>query len=72
MTNETVGLPRKLWNALTAWLQAMDYSAFDYANERILGLERDVERLKNELKRARMSGRTARDLEPACEPAELE
>jgi hypothetical protein len=48
-----VGRARKLWNALTAWLKAMDYSAFDCANERILGFERDVERLKSELKRAR-------------------
>jgi hypothetical protein len=41
MTNEPVGFLRKLWNALTAWLRVMDYSAFDYANERIVGLERD-------------------------------
>ena len=68
MTNESVGLPRKLWDALTAWLKAMDYSAFDYANERILGLER----LKSELRRARMSGGTTSDLEPTGEPTELE
>ena len=66
MTNESVDLVRKLLNALRAWLQAMDYSAFDYTNERILRLERDVERLRNELKRARVSG----GLGPVREPAE--
>jgi len=53
MTDHSVGFLRKLLNALRAWLTAMDYSAYDYANERIAGLERDVERLKNELKQAR-------------------
>jgi hypothetical protein len=72
MTNEPVGFLRKLWNPLTAWLRAMDYSAFDYANERIVGLERDVERLKNELRRARMSAGTAGALEPVREPAKPE
>ena len=72
MTNESVGFLRKLWNALGAWLRAMDYSAFEYANERIVGLERDVERLKNELKRARMSAGTDGALESVREPAEPE
>jgi uncharacterized small protein (DUF1192 family) len=50
----------------------MDYSAYDHANERIVGLERDVERLKSELKRARTSAGTAGGLEPVREPAEPE
>jgi hypothetical protein len=70
MMNEPVGFLRKLWNASTAWLRAMDYSAFEYTNDRIVQLERDVERLKNELKRARMSAGIAAGSEPVRRPAE--
>ncbi len=38
-----------------AWEAAMDYSAADYTNDRIGGLEREVEQLKDELGRTRMS-----------------
>jgi hypothetical protein len=68
MANETVGFLRKLWDAITAWSRAMDYSAFDYANDRIAALERDVERLKDELTRSRMSAGTAGGSEPVRQP----
>jgi len=50
MTNAAVALLRKRWASLMAWLAAMDYSAADYTNDRIGGLEREVEQLKNELR----------------------
>jgi hypothetical protein len=37
----------------------MDYSATDYTNDRIGGLEREVEQLKDELRRTRMSAGAA-------------
>jgi hypothetical protein len=38
MTNGTVELLRKDWDSLMAWVTAMDYSAVDYTNDRIRGL----------------------------------
>ncbi len=52
MTNGALALLRKLWASLMAWEAAMDYSAADYTNDRIGGLEREVEQLKDELSRA--------------------
>ena len=46
MTNGAVALLRKRWASLIAWVAAMDYSAADHANDRIRGLEREVEQLK--------------------------
>jgi non-heme chloroperoxidase len=45
MTNGAVALLRKRWASLIAWVAAMDYSAADYTNDRIGGLEREVEQL---------------------------
>jgi hypothetical protein len=44
----------------------MDYSAADYTNDQIGGLEREVERLKDELRRTRMSAGAA---DGGCEPS---
>jgi hypothetical protein len=51
MTNEAVALLRKRWASLMGWVAAMDYSAFDFTNDRIGGLERELEQLKDELRR---------------------
>jgi hypothetical protein len=59
MTNGAVALLRKRWASLIAWVAAMDYSAADYTNDRIGGLEREVELLKDELRRTRMSAGAA-------------
>ncbi len=59
MTNGALALLRKLWTSLMAWEAAMDYSAADYTNDRIGGLEREVEQLKDELRRTRMSAGAA-------------
>jgi uncharacterized small protein (DUF1192 family) len=59
MTNGALALLRKLWASLMAWEAAMDYSAADYTNDRIGGLEREVEQLKDELRRTRMSAGAA-------------
>jgi len=56
MTNGAVALLRKRWASLIAWVAAMDYSA---ADDRIGGLEREVEQLKDELRRTRMSAGAA-------------
>jgi hypothetical protein len=42
---------RKSWNFLLAVAGAMDYSAFDYTDDRMRRLEREVEQLKDELAR---------------------
>ena len=59
MTNGAVALLRKRWASLIAWVAAMDYSAADYTNGRICGLEREVEQLKDELRRTQMSAGAA-------------
>jgi hypothetical protein len=59
MTNGAVALLRKRWASLIAWVAAMDYSAADYTNDRIRGLEREVEQLKDELRRTQMSAGAA-------------
>jgi hypothetical protein len=64
MTNGAVALLRKRWASLIAWVAAMDYSAADYTNVRIGGLEREVEQLKNELRPWRRR-RGARFVNPA-------
>jgi hypothetical protein len=66
MTNGTVALLRKRWASLIAWVAAMDYSAADYTNDHIGGLEREVEQLKDELRRTRMSAGAA---DGGCEPS---
>jgi hypothetical protein len=58
MTNGAVALLRKRWTSLRAWVAAMDYSAADYTNDRIGGLEREVEQLKDELRRTRTNYRS--------------
>ena len=59
MTNGVVALLRKRWSSLMAWVAAMDYSAADYSNDRIGRLEREVEQLKDELRRTRVSAGAA-------------
>jgi hypothetical protein len=54
MTNGAVALLRKRWASLIAWMAAMDYSAADCTNDRISWLEREVEQLKDELRRPPM------------------
>jgi hypothetical protein len=39
--------------AVGAWLQALDYTGFDYTLDRIEGLERELARLKEELRQSR-------------------
>ena len=51
MANGKAGIFRRVWDRL----MAMDYSSFDYSMDRIGGLEREVARLKDELKQARAS-----------------
>ncbi len=46
----------KLWRvaaAIGAWLQALDYTGFDYTQDRIDMLERDVARLTEEVRESR-------------------
>ena len=44
---------RRALAAVYAWLQAMDYTGFDYTLDRIERLEREVGRLKEELRQSR-------------------
>ena len=54
--NRLVPQPGKLRRALAtvfAWIEAMDYTSFDYALDRIERLEREMEELKEELSQSR-------------------
>ena len=44
---------RRALAAVFAWLQAMDYTSFDYTLDRIELLEREVGQLKEELRQSR-------------------
>jgi hypothetical protein len=59
MTNGIVKLLRKGRDWLKTLVAAMEYSSFDYTNDRISGLEHELKQLKNELRKTRMSARTA-------------
>ena len=50
------GKLRRALAAVSAWLQAMDYSSFDYTLDRIERLEREVGQLKEELHQSRDTG----------------
>ena len=55
MTNSKAGFFGRAWQTLKAWEEALDYSPFDYALDRIGRLEREVAVLKNELRQVRSS-----------------
>jgi hypothetical protein len=50
------GKLRRALAAVFAWLQAMEYTSFDYALDRIERLEREVGQLKTELRQGRETG----------------
>ena len=47
---------RRALAAVVAWLQALDYTSFDYTLDRIERLEREVGQLKEELRQSRDTG----------------
>ena len=47
---------RRALAAIFAWVQAMEYTSFDYTLDRIERLEREVEQLKKELRQSRRYG----------------
>lgn len=47
---------RRALAAVFAWLEAMDYTSFDYTLDRIEHLEREVGQLKEELRQSRDRG----------------
>ena len=47
---------RRALAAVYAWLQAMEYTSFDYTLDRIERLEREVGQLKKELRQGRDMG----------------
>ena len=50
------GVFRRALAAVLAWIEAMDYTSFDYTNDRIERLEREVGQLKEELRQSRDTG----------------
>ena len=50
------GKLRRALAAVFAWLQAMEYTSFDYTLDRIERLEREVGQLKEELRQSRDTG----------------
>ncbi len=53
---EEQGKLRRALAAVYAWVQAMEYTGFDYTLDRIKHLEREVEQLKKELRQSRDMG----------------
>ena len=51
---------RRALAAVFAWLEAMDYTSFDYTLDRIEHLEREVGQLKEELRQSRDSEKKIR------------
>ena len=47
------GKLRRALAAVSAWIAAMDYTSFDYTLDRIERLEREMGRLKEELRQSR-------------------
>ena len=47
---------RRALAAVSVWIEAMDYSSFDYTCDRIDRLEQEVEQLKEELRQSRDTG----------------
>ena len=47
---------RRALAAVFSWLQAMEYTSFDYTLDRIERLEREVGQLKEELRQSRDTG----------------
>ncbi|WP_171257870.1 hypothetical protein, partial [Acinetobacter baumannii] len=50
------GKLRRALAAVFAWIEAMDYTSFDYTLDRIERLEREVGQLKQELHQSRDTG----------------
>jgi hypothetical protein len=50
------GKLRRALAVVFAWIDAMDYSSFDYALDRIELLERELGQLKEELRQSRHTG----------------
>jgi hypothetical protein len=50
------GKLRRALAAVFAWIEAMDYTSFDYTLDRIERLEREVGQLKEELRESRDTG----------------
>ena len=50
------GKLRRALSAVFTWVQAMDYTSFDYTLDRIERLEREMGRLKEELRQSRDTG----------------
>jgi hypothetical protein len=50
------GKLRRALAAVFAWIEAMDYTCFDYTLDRIERLEREVGQLKEELRQSRDTG----------------
>jgi hypothetical protein len=46
---------RRALAAVSAWLQALDYTSFDYTLDRTERLERELARLKEELHQSRVA-----------------
>ncbi len=50
------GKLRRFMATAWSWLEALEYSSFDYTQDRIERLEREVERLKGEMRQSRDPG----------------
>jgi hypothetical protein len=53
------GKMRRALAAVGAWIQALDYTGFDYAFDRIERLEQELARLKEELRQSREASSSA-------------
>jgi hypothetical protein len=58
---------RRALAAVFAWLEAMDYTSFDYTLDRIEHLQREVRQLKEELRQSRDTGPVDADSDAGLE-----
>jgi len=64
------GAFRRRMNKVATWLEAMNYSGFDYTLHRIAFVERDLAEIKNRMRQFEASRYEPPDVSPMRRPAE--
>jgi hypothetical protein len=68
--SEGPGAFRRLMSKLARWSEAMDYSGFDYAVDRIAFIERELAALKDRMGQFEASRHEPADVAPMSRPVE--
>ena len=73
MTTDVSGGPgasRRLMNKVARWSEALDYSGFDYTQDRIVSVERELAAIKNRMRQFEASRHETPDVPPMRRRAE--